>query len=221
MQRSSSKPGGQLLTTKAPSGGPKALYDFLGGGKVADVVLWRNKRLSAGILAGFTVIWLLFEVVEYHFVTLLCHMAIAAILVAFIWSNVAALFGLSPPKIPEVRILSQQAFKEFVETLHPKLSRLVSILHRVAFGEDLKLLLFAILYLWILSVMGSLCSFLNLLYFVSLCIQTLPALYKRYGREVDDLAAKGSHELNKLYAKLEQEVLKKIPRGPGKEKKNG
>ncbi|XP_073117010.1 reticulon-like protein B6 isoform X2 [Elaeis guineensis] len=142
MQRSSSKPGGQLLTTKAPSGGPKALYDFLGGGKVADVVLWRNKRLSAGILAGFTVIWLLFEVVEYHFVTLLCHMAIAAILVAFIWSNVAALFGLSPPKIPEVRILSQQAFKEFVETLHPKLSRLVSILHRVAFGEDLKLLLF-------------------------------------------------------------------------------
>ncbi|KAG1330671.1 Reticulon-like protein [Cocos nucifera] len=138
MASSSSKPGGQSSTTKAPSGGKKTLYDFLGEGKVADVVLWRKKRLSAGILAGFTALWLLFEVEEYHFVTLLCNMAIAAILVFFIWSNVAVLFGLSPPKIPEVRILSEQAFKEFVETLHRKLSRFASVLHRIAFGDDLK-----------------------------------------------------------------------------------
>ncbi|RRT82031.1 hypothetical protein B296_00013574, partial [Ensete ventricosum] len=58
---------------------------------VADILLWRNKYLSAGVLAGATVIWFLFEVAEYHFLTLLCHISITTMLVVFIWSNVAAL----------------------------------------------------------------------------------------------------------------------------------
>ena len=38
---------------------------------VADVLLWRDRNLSAGILAGATVTWFLFDVVEYNAVTLL------------------------------------------------------------------------------------------------------------------------------------------------------
>lgn len=63
----------------------------LRGVVVADILLWRNKYLSAGVLAGATVIWFLFEVAEYHFLTLLCHISITTMLVVFIWSNVAAL----------------------------------------------------------------------------------------------------------------------------------
>ncbi|XP_008782310.1 reticulon-like protein B1 [Phoenix dactylifera] len=209
--------GGQSSTKT--TGRQKPLHDLLAGGKVADVVLWENKWLSAGMLAGVTAIWLLFQVVEYHFVTLLCHMAIAAIVVVFIWSNGAALLGLSPPKIPEARFLSEQAFKEFVVTFHSKLSQFGSILHGIACGKDLKVFLVAIASLWILSVVGSCCSFLSFLYFVFLCIQTLPALYKRYEHEVDNLVTKARRELEELLAKVNQEVLKKIPRGPVKEKK--
>jgi len=59
---------------------------------VADILLWRNKHLSAGILAGVTLIWFLFEVVEYHFFTLLCHLFILTMVLVFIWSNAAPLF---------------------------------------------------------------------------------------------------------------------------------
>jgi hypothetical protein len=58
---------------------------------VADILLWKNNKLSAAILAGFTIIWLLFEVAEYHFVTLLCHLLIITMLIIFIWFKAAGL----------------------------------------------------------------------------------------------------------------------------------
>ncbi|THU55793.1 hypothetical protein C4D60_Mb11t10330 [Musa balbisiana] len=151
----------------------RPVHDLLGGEKVADILLWRNKYLSAGVLAGATVIWFLFEVAEYHFLTLLCHISITTMLVVFIWSNVAALIDRYPPRIPK-----------------------------------------AIASLWVVSVVGSCCSSLSLLYLGLLCIHTLPALYERYEDEVNHLAVRGSHDLHTFYRKLDSTVLNRIPRGP-------
>lgn len=199
-------------------GRQKPLHHLLGGGRVADILLWRNKRLSAGILAAVTSIWILFEVAEYHLLTLLCHLSIVIMLVVFVWSNGAPLFDRAPPRIPEV-ILSERTFKEAALVFHAKFNRLMSILHDIACGKNLKTFLLAIVSLWVLSVIGSYCSFLSLLYFVFLCIHTLPALYEQYEGEVDHLTTKGSHDLKKIFKKLDTKVLNKIPRGPVKEKK--
>lgn len=59
---------------------------------VADILLWRDRNLSAALLGGMTVIWFLFEIVEYNFVTLLCHISITTMLVLFIWSTAADIF---------------------------------------------------------------------------------------------------------------------------------
>lgn len=68
------------------------VLDFIVGGyAVADILLWKNRNLSAGILAGATLIWFLFDVVEYNIIPLLCQIAILAMLVIFIWSNAAPL----------------------------------------------------------------------------------------------------------------------------------
>lgn len=55
----------------------------------ADVFLWRNKKVSGGILGGATATWVLFEVLEYHFVSLICHALILASAFLFMWSNAA------------------------------------------------------------------------------------------------------------------------------------
>lgn len=68
------------------------IAEFIWNFAVADVLLWRNKNLSAGILAGATVVWFLFDVVEYNLVALLCHIALLGMLMLFIWSNAAHLF---------------------------------------------------------------------------------------------------------------------------------
>ncbi|XP_074589841.1 reticulon-like protein B9 [Curcuma longa] len=196
----------------------RSLHDHLGGGKVADVLLWRNKYLSAGILTGATVVWFMFEVAEYHFLTLMCYTTISTMLVIFIWSNFATLTDRSPPKIPEI-ILSEHAFKELTSSLHSKISGFASTLQDIARGKDLKTFLLAIALLWLVSEIGSFCSSLSLLYLSLLCAHTVPALYERYEDEVKTLARKGSRDLQVFYEKIDSKFLNKIPRGPVKEKK--
>lgn len=57
------------------------------------MLLWKNINVSAALLAGTTLIWLLFEVAEYNFVTLVSHISITTMLVIFIWCMAAEIFS--------------------------------------------------------------------------------------------------------------------------------
>ncbi|XP_074557646.1 reticulon-like protein B9 [Curcuma longa] len=210
---SSSSPIKRLLRQDRP------LHALFGGGKVADIILWRDKRASASILVGVSIIWTLFEVLEYNFLSFLCHISITAMLLVFIWSNGAALLGQPPPKIPEL-ILSEKAFTRAALTFRAKLTQFLFLLHYVACGNDLKWFLLTVLSLWILSVVGSWCSTISLLFFVLVCGLTIPALYERYEEEVDRLASRGSHDLKEFFRRVDSRVLERIPRGPAKRKSN-
>lgn len=53
----------------------------------ADVLLWKDKKTSAVVIGGATVIWILFEVLDYHLLTLLSHVMIGALAILFLWSK--------------------------------------------------------------------------------------------------------------------------------------
>lgn len=59
---------------------------------VADVLLWKDKVVSAAILVGIGALWYLFEVIGYNFLTLLCHTIIFAMVIIFVWDKVADIF---------------------------------------------------------------------------------------------------------------------------------
>jgi hypothetical protein len=71
-------------------GREKPVHKVLGGGLPADVFLWRDKKLSASVLGVATAIWVLFELVEYHFLSLVCHILIFALAALFLLSNAHA-----------------------------------------------------------------------------------------------------------------------------------
>ncbi|KAM0931694.1 hypothetical protein ACQ4PT_000159 [Festuca glaucescens] len=195
----------------------KSIHRLLGGGKAADVLLWKDRNLSAGVLAGATLIWFLFDVVEYNIVPLLCQIAIFTMLVIFIASNAAPLFDRDPPRIPKV-VISEHAFREMALIIRYKLTNAVSLLYDIACGKDLKKFLLVVGSLLVLSVIGGSCSFTSLLYLGFLCALTLPVLYQRYEPEVDHLVARGGEDIKKFYEKIDANLLNKIPRGPVKTK---
>ncbi|CAA2955743.1 reticulon B9 [Olea europaea subsp. europaea] len=195
-------------------GHEKSLHAILGEGTVADILLWRNKNLSTAILIGFTVIWFLFEVMEYNFVTLFCHVTMAVMLVVFAWSNGAIIVDRNPPDLRGLTIPESS-----LRWLLTKINRFLLRFYDVASGKDLKTFFLAIAFLWIFSGIGNNFSSLNLLYIGFLCLATLPALYERYQGEVDYLASIGNQDMEKLYKKFDAKVLNKIPRGPVKERK--
>lgn len=50
-------------------------------------------------------------------------------------------------------------------------------------------------------------------------LHTVPVLYEKHEDRVDTFAEKAFIELNKQYAVLDEKVLRKIPKGPFKDKK--
>ncbi|XP_073300822.1 reticulon-like protein B14 [Primulina huaijiensis] len=195
-------------------GREKPLHAILGGGKVADILLWRNKNLSAAILVGCTTIWFLFEVLEYNFVTLLCYISMILMILSFIWSSGAGLVHKNPSELRAITI-PESTFR----WLYAKINTTILKLYDVSSGKDLKTFLMAMAFLWILSGIGNYFSSLNLLYTGFICLLALPALYERYQDEVDYVASKGNKDMKKLFKKFDSKVLNKIPRGPVKEKK--
>ncbi|CAJ1952001.1 unnamed protein product [Sphenostylis stenocarpa] len=197
----------------------KPIHQLLGGGKVADMLLWRDRNLSAALLGGMTVIWFLFEIVEYNFVTLLCHISITTMLVLFIWSTVADILKWKPPQIPDI-ILQESFFHELASILHRRFNQLLPMLLHISCGIDLPIFLLNIVSLYILSVIGSYFSFVNLLYIGFLFVHTLPIVYERYEEEINNWVSDMIIVLRKNYRSFNKNYLNKIPRGPVQAKKS-
>ncbi|KAI4376132.1 hypothetical protein MLD38_013923 [Melastoma candidum] len=197
----------------------RPLHHVLGAGMPADLLLWRNKKLSAGALGVATAIWVLFELMEYHLLTLVCHGLIATLAISWLWSNATTFINKKPPHIPEVSI-PEQPILELISAVRFEINRSIAFLREVASGRDLKKFLLVIVGLWITSKVGSWCNFLTLFYFVIVILHTIPVLYEKHEDKVDPLAEKAMIEIKKHYAVVGAKILSKIPMGPLKEKKS-
>lgn len=199
-------------------GREKPVHQVLGGGKPADVFLWKNKKVSGMVFGGATAIWLLFQVMEYYFLTLVCHGLIVLLVIMFLWSNATAFINKSPPKIPEVSI-SEELVRQVAASLRVEINRGFAVIRQIALGKDLKKFLLVIAGLWILSVLGTYSNFLTLFYIAVVVLFTVPVLYEKYEDKVDPFAEKMMVEIKKQYAVFDAYFLSKIPRGPLKGKK--
>ncbi|XP_076947199.1 reticulon-like protein B9 [Bidens hawaiensis] len=194
-------------------GRERSLHAALGGGQVADILLWRNKSVSAALLLGFTMIWFLFEVLEYNFVSLVCHITILVMLMVFVTYTAAKFTDWDLPDIHQITI-QETSFR----WLYRKLNYVLLRFYEISSGENFLEFFLVIGALWMTSVIGNHFSSLNLLFFCVVCLGTLPALYEEYEKEIDHLIIKGRKDAMKMFKRFDAEVLKKIPRGV-KEKK--
>ncbi|CAI0444691.1 unnamed protein product [Linum tenue] len=188
-------------------GREQPVHKVLGGGKPADVFLWRNKKISGGVLGGATAAWVLFELLEYHLLTLVCHALILALAVLFLWSNASAFINKTPPRIPQVH-LPEDPVLQFAAALRNEINRGLATLREVASGRDLKKFLAIIAGLWVLSIVT-----------VFVLLHTVPVFYEKYEDKVDALGEKAWIEIKKQWAVFDAKVLSKIPKGPLKDKK--
>ncbi|KAM2281785.1 hypothetical protein COP2_043265 [Malus domestica] len=199
-------------------GREKPVHKVLGGGKPADVLLWRNKKISASVLGSATVLWVFFELLEYHLITLVCHLLILSLAVFFLWSYASTFINKSPPQIPKVQI-PEKIVLELASALRIEINKGFYVLRDIASGRDLKTFLGVIAVLWILSVVGKWFNFLTLFYIIFVLLHTLPVIYEKYDDQIDAFGEKAWIEIKKQYAVFDAKVLSKIPRGPVKEKK--
>eukprot|EP00252_Welwitschia_mirabilis_P014187 TRINITY_DN31250_c0_g1_i1.p1 TRINITY_DN31250_c0_g1~~TRINITY_DN31250_c0_g1_i1.p1 ORF type:complete len:255 (+),score=11.56 TRINITY_DN31250_c0_g1_i1:213-977(+) len=216
-----SKPSIAVVTENAFNrlfGRKSSVHAALGGGKLADSMLWRDKQRSASILVGATMLWILLECMDYYFLTFVCHVLILSLVTLFVWINSAVFLKRNPPHIPKIMI-SEDSVQRAASEIRSDINALLGFLHRVATGRDIKKYLIVIGSLWILAILGSCCDFLTLVYVLVLVSHTVPVLYEKYEDQVDSFSDKALRKIREQYKVIDAKLLSKIPRRPLKEKK--
>lgn len=196
----------------------RSIHQILGGGKHADVILWRHKFMSAGIVGGSTIAWLLFEKSGYTLLTILGNTLLISIVVLFIWSNAATFLNRSPPPLPDLEI-SEERVVSLALAVRDQINKALAIAHNIALGKDFKQLLKVALVLWGLSIVGGWFHFLTLVYLLIILAHTLPLIYERYEDHIDNYAEVAIGQAHKQYRKIDASVFSKIPMGGLREKK--
>ncbi|KAJ1690022.1 hypothetical protein LUZ63_014177 [Rhynchospora breviuscula] len=200
-------------------GRQKTIHQILGGGKSADVLLWRNKRISSSVLAGATAVWALFEWLNYHFLTLICLTLASGMLLQFVWSNTARTFK-SSSEVPRIK-LPDKLFMELAVSAGDQLNQFLGFIQDISCGRSLKDFVMIVFGLWAASVIGSWCNFLTVLYIGFVSAHVVPVLYERYEDQVDYSFANLVGVLQKQYSKLDDSLKKKVSkRGSFKSKKS-
>ncbi|XP_047979907.1 reticulon-like protein B5 isoform X2 [Salvia hispanica] len=189
----------------------KPVHKVFGGGMSADVFLWRNKNISASLLGVATAAWVFFELLEYHLLTLVCHIGILMLSLSFLWSNASVFINKLSPHIPEVR-LPQEPFVEITSGLVSEINHVFAELREISSGRNLKKFLKVVFGLWFFSIVGSCCSFLTLSYIIFVSFHTLPVLYEKYGHRIDPYSQKAMHGIRKPYAVFDSKILSKMPK---------
>ncbi|KAL5078388.1 hypothetical protein RYX36_017372 [Vicia faba] len=105
--------------------------------EAADVLLWKNKKISGGALGVATAIWVFFELLEYHFLTLICHSLILVLTLLFLWSNAHTFIHKTAPHIPVVH-LPEEPILQFAVALRIEINRGFTALRDIGSGRDLK-----------------------------------------------------------------------------------
>ncbi|KAF6166783.1 hypothetical protein GIB67_005659 [Kingdonia uniflora] len=107
------------------------------GRKAANVLLWRKKMISASVLTGSTAIWILFEWLNYHFLSLIFFSLIIGMVAQFLWSNPSGLMKRSPSQVPRI-VLPDELFVSIAITIGAVVNRFLAFLQNVASGGNLK-----------------------------------------------------------------------------------
>lgn len=191
-------------------GREKPIHHILGGGKSADVLLWRDKKISASVLTGATIVWVIFEWLNYNFLTILCFILVMVLIAQFLWKNASGILNRSPSDVPRL-VLPEEVFANTGKLIGTEVNRGLGYLQDVACEGNMKQFLVVVAGLWAAAIVGSWCNFLTVLYIGFVAAHTLPILYERYEDQVDGFVYNVMGQLQQNYQKLDARVLSRIP----------
>ncbi|XP_038721254.1 reticulon-like protein B12 [Tripterygium wilfordii] len=180
----------------------RTVHEILGGGLVADVILWRQKNVTMGILLGTLAAWLVFERSGYTLLSLVSSVLLLLASILFFWSKSAEILNRPAPPLPELH-LSEEMVNEAAAFFRVHLNALLSVSQDIALGRNSNLYFKVATYLLVISVIGSLTDFLTLGYISLVIILTVPLLYERYEDRIDEFVVMGYRKLQHLYLKFD------------------
>ncbi|TKY63416.1 Reticulon protein B12 [Spatholobus suberectus] len=187
----------------------RSLHEILGGGQVADLILWRRKNLTVWILFVTLAAWVVFERSGYTLLSLVSSVLLLLIVILFLWAKSAAILNRPAPPLPQLH-LSEEMANEVTAFIRTRVNDLLSVSQDIALGKDSRLFLKVAAYLWLISIIGGLTDFLTLAYTSLFIVLTVPAIYERYEDYIDMYVLRGYRKLCILHVKINEEYVSRV-----------
>ncbi|XP_016700935.1 reticulon-like protein B16 isoform X1 [Gossypium hirsutum] len=195
-----------------------SLHQFLGGGKAADILLWKQWSVSLGVIVVASVAWLIFEWSGLPFLSICSDVLLILIIVLFVHSNYAAYRdSRQPQSLPELE-LSEEMVNNAAASFRVKINNMLLMAHDITLGKDFRLFFKVVTCLWLLSAIGSYCSFFTLAYIGTILSVTLPAFYSKYEEPVNKYCGIIQRKFSQQYKIVDDSVTNRIPRSFSKDK---
>ncbi|KAI3834234.1 hypothetical protein MKX03_030041 [Papaver bracteatum] len=196
----------------------KSVHQSLGGGAVADVLLWKRWRTGAFVLVTATTMWILFEIAGYSLLSFAANVLLLLVTILFLWAKSASVLNRPLPPLPNLE-LSDAMIEKFTASTQVWINRILGVAHDITLKGDWRLFLKVVSGLFVVSYLGSLFSFLTLAYFVVLISLAVPPMYHKYQDHIDDKLNVTHKALSRQYSKIDENILSKLSKAPVKDKK--
>ncbi|XP_042493322.1 reticulon-like protein B11 [Macadamia integrifolia] len=208
---------GEQFSSVSSQSRRKSVHQALGGGTIAEALLWKRWSTGAFLLVATTAFWFMFEWAGYGLLSFAANVFLLLVTILFLWGKSASLLNRPLPPLPDLEV-SDDFVVRAADVARAWANRVLKVAHDISLGGDVKLFLQVIFSLWLISYIGSLFSFLTFVYIGALISLTVPALYDKYQDHVDDKLNKAHEVLSTHYRKIDN-VLSMILRPVNKEKK--
>ncbi|KAG2272323.1 reticulon-like protein B16 [Brassica napus] len=193
------------------------VHQFMGGGKAADLLLWRRRNHSLGVLVLSTAAWLTFELSGLPILSVSSDVLLIGIIISFVHAQVSSFRNRQADSLPEL-VLSEEMVNSTAASFRVKLNHLLVMAHDVTVGNDFRLFFKVVICLWLLSAIGSYISFCTLVYIGTILSVTIPALYSKYQRKVDKCCGLIHRQLSHQYKLVDENVISKLSWSLSKDK---
>ncbi|KAJ9176001.1 hypothetical protein P3X46_014495 [Hevea brasiliensis] len=198
-------------------GRQSSLHQFMGGGKAADVLLWKRQHVSFGVIVVATVAWFIFERSGLPFLTICSDVLLVVIVLLFVHANFSAFRNKQPQSLPEL-VLSEEMVNNAAASFRVKINNVLLMAHDITIGKDFRLFFKVVVCLWLLSATGSYFSFFTLAYAGTILSITIPALYSKFEEHIDKYCGMIHRKLSHHYKIVDESVTNRIPHSLSKDK---
>ncbi|KAL2938884.1 Reticulon-like protein B8 [Bienertia sinuspersici] len=158
-----------------------------------------HKVLGGGKF-GATAIWVMFEWLNYHFLSLICFAVALGMIAQFLWSNASGVLNRSPSEVPRIQ-LPDEWFVNVGVAVGREVNRVLRYLQNIACSGNLKQFVMVISGLVAAAMIGA--------GFVA--AHTLPVLYEKYDDQIDGFVENLLSRMTHHYKNIDARVLSKMP----------
>ncbi|KAL3652294.1 hypothetical protein CASFOL_001975 [Castilleja foliolosa] len=199
------------------SGRQSTVHQLVGGGKAADAILWKRRRVSCGIIIVSTFSWIMVERSGISFLSLCSDVLLVLIVLLFLRANYAVFRKKKLQTLPEL-VLSEEMVNSAALSFRDKVNYMLLMAHDITLGKDFRIFFKVVIAFWLLSLIGTLISFFTFAYIGIIISITIPALYDKFRDIIDRYVGTIHRQFSKHYKIVDESLHSRVSRRLTKDK---